>query len=78
MNDGGTNVVNIQNHVKLFFRVEILSLPLQDSLTCSLALPMNLPFFHQVRVAGGHDPTLRHSRYERACDTDRGSPDADG
>lgn len=47
-------------------------------LTCSLALPMNLPFFHQVRVAGGHDPTLRHSRYERVCDTDRGSPDADG
>ena len=35
---------------------------------------MNFPLFHQVRVAGGHDPTLRHSRYERACDTDRGSP----
>ena len=34
---------------------------------------MNLPFFHQVSVAGGHEPSLRHSRYERACDTDSGS-----
>ncbi len=35
------------------------------SLTCSFALPMNFPFFHQVSVAGGHDPTLRHSRKDR-------------
>ena len=34
---------------------------------------MNLSFFHQVSVAGGHEPSLRHSRYERDCDTDSGS-----
>ena len=40
--------------------------------TSSLAFPMNFPLFHQVIVAGGLDPELRHSSTARR-DTENGS-----
>ena len=63
-------VLDLFSHVfykktKIFFHSVIV-------LTSSVAFPMNFALFHQVIVAGGLDPELRHSS-TATRDTEKGS-----